>query len=324
MKSKPILSYVRSFKLCDRDHFSILKGIAILAALVAWFLGKYCDFQYTEIITESAAALFVLCSGFGVSESHSKKRGLFHYWENKVVKIWLPSLIAMVILSLIQGDFIISWLPEYPVALKGNLMYIIFGEYLAFWCIFKFIPNRTARILSMFGCSLVAFIFLPEDFSAKAQLFCFPIGVLFSQMGWKRKIGAYSWKGKTILLLGCLTVGVGAWFAANQLTMPYADTLVWAVCYMAAAAALCFLVWMLKAIPVFGIFVPVGMASYMIFLLHDDIFKLLKEGSDWRTLALIVVILFAAAGILTWLRDLLVIWNKSMRRQGKTHLKGSM
>lgn len=324
MKSNSIFSYVSKFELCDRNHFFILKGIAILTALIAWFSGAYLGFPYAQIIIKSVAALFVLCSGFGVSESYSKKRGLFHYWENKIIKVWLPSMVLLIALALIEGKHFISWIPKYPLALKGNLMYVIFGEYLVFWCVFKFIPNKTAQILSLFGCSVIAFIFLPETISIKAHVFCFPVGVLFSQMGWKRKIRVYAWKGKVLLLLSCFAVGAAAWFAANWVTIPYLNTLIWSVFFMAAAASLCFLVWILKKIPVFGIFVPAGMASYMLFLLYDSVFRLVKNNDNWRSLILVVVVLFAAAGLLTWLRDLLVIWNKNMRRRGKTQLKGSM
>ena len=324
MKSKPIFSYVRNFEFGDRDHFWVVKGIAILAALIAWFCGTFLEIRNMSLITKSVMAVFVMCSGFGVSESYLKKRGLFHYWENKIIKVWIPSLIVLVILSLIRGRIFFSWISKYPVALKGSVMYVIFGGYIVFWAAFKFIPNRIARICTLFGAALVAFVFLPEDFSAKAQVFSFPIGVLVSQMGWKRKIRAYTGKGKALLLLSCLAIGVIAWFVARQLTVPYLDTLLWSVYYMAAAASLIVLVWLLKTLPGLGIFAPVGVAAYMLYLLYDSVFDLLKSDSDWRVFVLVVVILFVAAGVLTWLRELLIRWNKNLRRKGKTQLKGSM
>ena len=66
------------------------------------------------------------------------------------------------------------------------------------------------------------------------------------------------------------------------------------------------------------------MCSYMLYLLYDSVFDLLKVGSDWRMFILVVAILFAAAGALTWARDMLVIWNKNLRKKGKAHLKGRM
>ena len=64
MKSKPIYSYVRKFEFGDRDHFSVAKGVAILAALIAWFCGTYLSVPNMPLITKSATALFILCSAF--------------------------------------------------------------------------------------------------------------------------------------------------------------------------------------------------------------------------------------------------------------------
>ena len=324
MKSKPIYSYVRKFEFGDRDHFSVAKGIAILAALIAWFCGTYLSVPNMPLVTKSATALFILCSAFGLSESYLKKRGLFHYWENKVVKVWLPSLIVLILVSLIKGQHALSWIQTYYVALKGNLMYVIFAGYIVFWAAFKFIPNRIARILTLFGASLIAFVFVPESFSAKAQIFCLPVGVLISQMGWKRKIRTFGAKGKILLLISCLVVAAVGWFAMKWVTVPYLSTLVSSVFYMAAAAAVLVFVWLLQKLPGLGIFGPVGTASYMLYLLYDSVFELLKPGSNWRVFVLVVVILFVAAGVLTWLRELLIRWNKNLRRKGKTQLKGSM
>ena len=324
MKTKPVFYYVRKYEFCDRDHFWIVKGIAVLAALIAWFCEAYLDVSNMQPIQWSAAAVFVLCSGFGVSESYLKKRGLFHYWENKIVKVWLPSMVTLMGISLIRGRLLISWLPVYPVALKGDIMYVIFGGYIAFWAAFKFIPNRTVRIITLFGAAAVAFVFVPESFSAKELLFCFPSGVLASQMVWKRRIRTFKGKGKGVLLLSSIAVGAAIWFAANQIKLPYLDTLLWSAVYMAAAVALLVLVWILQPVPVMGVFAPIGMAAYMLYLLHDSVFELLKKDSDWRVFILVIVILFVAAGVLTWLRELLIRWNKNLRRKGKTQLKGSM
>lgn len=324
MKSKPIYSYIRKFEFGDRDHFAVAKGIAILAALIAWFCGTYLRVPNMSQITQSATALFVLCSAFGLSESYLKKRGLFHYWENKVVKVWFPSLIVLILVSLIKGQHALYWIQDYYVALKGNLMYVVFAGYIVFWVAFKFIPNRIARILTLFGASVIALIFVPESFSAKAHIFCLPVGVLISQMGWKRKIRIFGAKGKTLLFVSCLAMAAAGWFAMKWVTAPYLSTLVSGAFYMAAAAAVLVFVWLLQKLPGLGIFGPVGTASYMLYLLYDSVFELLKPNADWRVFVLVVVILFAAAGVLTWLRELLVRWNKNLRRKGKTQLKGSM
>lgn len=325
MKSKqPIFYYAKKYEFGDRDHFWVTKGIAILVALIAWFCGSYLGVRNMPLITRSATALFVLCSGFGVSESYLRKRGLFHYWENKIVKVWLPSLIVLIALSLIRGEHMLKWIQKYYVALKGNFMYVIFGGYIVFWVAFKFIHNRTARILMLFGAAIVAFVFIPEEFSAKAYLFCFPVGVLASQMVWKRKIRDYKGGGKFLLLISFAAVAAAAWYATTLVTIPYLSTLVKSVFYMAAAITILVLTWILQPVPVMGIFAPVGVASYMLYMLYDSVFELWKPESGWRIFVLVVVILLVGAGLLTWLRELMIRWNKNLRRKGKTQLKGSM
>lgn len=325
MKTKSVFSYVKSFEFCDKDHFLIIKGIAILAALVAWLLMRYLSIPGLGPIYYSAMALFIMCSGFGVTESYMKKRGLFHFWENKAIKIWAPSLVVLIVVAVIKGGIPIAWVPEYPLALKGDMLYLLFAEYIVFWFVFRFIPLRPVRILVMFACSAIAYIFVPEELTnVKSQFFCFPVGVMFAQLGWKRKIRLFGWKGKLLLTLGCLAAGAGTWALANYVTIPYLDTLTGGLFFMAAAVCLCVVVWAAQKLPVFGIFVPFGMISYMLYLLYNDVFLLYKPGADWRVFILVVVILFVAAGVLTWLRELLVIWNKNLRRRGKTQLKGSM
>lgn len=324
MKSKPIFSYVRKFEFGDRDHFLVAKGIAVLAALIAWFCSVRFNVPDMQIIIHSAVSLFVMCSGFGISESYLKKRGLFHYWENRIIKMWLPSLIVLVVMSLIKGDHLLYWVQQYCVALKGDPMYVIFAGYIVFWAVFKFIPNRTARILALFGASVLAFVFVPETLQIKAHLFCLPVSVLISQMGWKRKIRVLSGKGKFLLLISSLAVAAAAWFAADFVTLPYLSPLVKGIFYMAAAASLLVLVWLVKAVPGLGVFGLVGACAYMLYMLYDEVYLLLRPDSDWRVFTLVVVILFAAAGLLTWLRELLVNWNKNLRRKGKTQLKGRM
>ena len=328
MKRKIEFQYVRSFEFCDKNHFWIVKGITILVALIAWFCREYFGTPNMEYVIGTATAVFVLCSGFGVSESYLRKRGLFHYWENKIVKVWLPSLIVLVVLSLIRGEHMLKWVTEYYVALKGNFMYVIFGGYIVFWVAFKFVQNRTARLLMLFGAAIVAFVFIPEEFSGvfsdKAQLLCFPVGVLVSQKVWKRKIRNYKGGGKFLLLITFAAMTAAGWYATTLVTIPYLSTLVKSVFYMAAAITILVLTWILRPVPVMGAFVPVGMASYMLYMLYDSVFELWKPNAGWRVFTLVVAILLVCAGVLTWLRELLIRWNKNLRRKGKTHLKGSM
>lgn len=316
--------YVQEFELCDRDHFKIVKGISILAAVVAFLCAQQFGFQNLTPIQEAAAAVFLICSGYGLSESYMKKRGLFHYWENKIMKVWLPSVVVLVIFSLITKKNVISWISKSPVGLKGDFLYILFGEYLAFWLMFSFMEKRLPRVLCLFGFSALAYVFVPESVEMKALYFCFPVGVLFSQYGWRRPVKNFHWAAKLGLFAGCVAVAIGMWFLASWLTVPYATNLVWGICYIAIAAALCFGTYFLQVIPVLGVFAPVGMVSYAMYLLYEDVLAFLDEKSDWRMYIVVIAALIALAAVLTVIRELLVAWNKKMRRQKRARIKGAM
>ena len=80
----------------------------------------------------------------------------------------------------------------------------------------------------------------------------------------------------------------------------------------------------LQDIPVWGVFVPVGMASYGIYLSYDVIFRMFAGKSGPKMYAVLFVVIAVVAGAFTWLRILLIDWNYKMRRKNRTHLKGSM
>lgn len=324
MASKIEISYVKEYELCDRNHFYAVKGISILAALFAYVASIFYRIPNMKYITFAATMVFVLCSGYGLSESYSKKRGLVHYWENKMLKVWLPSLVILMVTSLIDKGMAIGWIAKTPLALKGNILYVIFGGYAAFWLMFQLSDKRAVRLIGLLVISLAALFLMPENLAIRELVLGMPLGVAFSQLGWKYKVRKFKWLGKTILLLTGAAAAVGAWFLAGMVNIPYVTTAIWSVFYMAVAATLIFAVWIFRAVPVFGIFVPFGMASYGFYLLYDSVFPLLEGRLNWKSLVVVSVVLCLAAAVLTVLRELLVAWNKNLRRKGKTHLKGSM
>lgn len=324
MASKMKINYVDQYEFCDRDHFRIVKGISILAAVIAFLCAQQFGFSMLTPIQEAASAAFLICSGYGLSESRMKKGGLFHFWENKIVKIWIPSVVVLLVFSLMNNKSAISWIAKSPLGLKDEFLYILFAEYLAFWIAFRFIEKKLLRVLCLFGISVAAYAFVPESIEMKALYFSFPIGVLFSQYGWKRSVKKFHWAAKLGLFAACVVVAVGTWFLASWLTVPYVTSVVWGICYIAIAAALCFGTYFAQVVPVFGVFVPVGMISYALYLLHDKVFGFLNEDSDWRMYLVVIGALIALSAVLTWLRELLVTWNKKMRRRKRTHIKGAM
>lgn len=324
MSSKIEINYIKQYRLCDKDHFAVVKGISILAALAAYIFGTYWDIPHMYHIRKIAAVVFALCSGYGLSESFRRKGGLIHYWENRMLKTWLPSLVVMVAFSLFLKGSPFAWVTQSPLGLKGSFVQVIFGAYIAFWVVFQFAEKTSSRMVGLFAIAGIAFCVISEDMGIKVILPAFPLGVLFSQLGLKYKVREFAWKGKVVLMLICSAAGIGSWLLASRIAMPYVSTALWSICYAAVAAVLIFGTYYAQKLPIFGVFVPFGMASYALYLLYDYVFYLIVRQTSWRMIGIAFAALCVAAAILTVLRELLVAWNQKLRRKKSPHLKGAM
>lgn len=315
--------YISDFRLCDWDHFLIVKGIAILMVLVVEFFEHFYNVTELTFLGELASAVFLICSGYGLSESHRAKNGLHHYWENKVIKLWIPSLVVLVVLSFVQGGNGVSWIGKYPTALYGWFMYILFGEYAAFWLLFRLAETRETRVIGLFAVSLAAMFFL-QDAQMIRLVFCFPVGVCFSQYRLKYAIREFGRGKKLIVSVALAAVALPCWLFASRIGVPLVQYAVQQLAYITTALALILVTYFIRGIKIWGIFAPFGMISYALYLLDAAVFNILGTSTQWRYMVISVAILLVAAAAYSWLVNAFVGWNKYMRRKKQTHLKGSM
>lgn len=312
----------KEYALFDKDHFRIVKGMGVIAVLVAYICRALLGFAWLPVVEGAAGAVFLFCSGFGVSESYIGKRGMPHYWENKVMKVWIPSVAVMALFSMIEGKGLVYWVTESLLGLKGDVLYLIFGAYAAFWLMFKLLDNRTARIVGLFLSAAVAFVFI-EDKLLDCLLLAFPVGVLFSQYGLKYKIRKMDWKGRLLLVVLLAIPTAAAWAGAMKLSqVPYLGNFLWSLAFVLSAVVLLLLVYYGKELQVFGIFAPVGTVSYAVYLCYRDIFSMFMKGNSLKALAIVLAFVALAASLLTWLRYIMITWNKKIRRRRRTHIKG--
>lgn len=324
MASKIDTFYVKDYGLCDKDHMNVVKGISILAALTALIANTYYQVANMKYIINTAMAVFAFCSGYGVSESCNRKRGLVHYWENKMIKIWLPSLVVLVVNSLVERGNALSWIANSPLGLSGKMLYLIFGGYAAFWIMFHMSEKRSARLIGIFVIAAAALFLIPQRWSIRYAVLAIPAGVSVSQLGLKYKIRTFKWSSKLLSVLVCAIVAAGAGIAAFIIQVNYISAALWNVAYLAVTLLLLLLTWIGSNIPVLGIFAPFGIASYGFYLMYESILGLLNGDFTGKKMFIVLVLLCVTAGVFTVLRELLIVWNRNMRRRGKTHLKGSM
>ena len=302
------------YTLCDHRHFQIIKGISIFIIVLVHLCNRYLNFPYLSPVAGAAVAVFLLCSGYGLSESFEKK-GLEGFWANKIIKVWLPSFLSISIFSLIAWNGLSVWAFQHPFFLYGWYLQVLFGEYIVFWLAFRFLKNKNIRMVTMFAVSVVAFILIRSQLYAE-QLFCFPIGVAFSQMHLKEKMGRWKAKQKIVVLLGC-AIAAGVFFLLRKLFTQYClVNSIWAGCKMSIAFLICLVPYYCQKLRVLDIMVPLGTISYMLYLLNNDILRLLENGTSWYVVAGVLALLIVAAYVFKWLCDFLArVYAKTVNRQ---------
>ena len=316
------IEYVTKFDLCDRAHFDIIKGISVTLWLASLICVNYLDMAWTKPFGNISLALCLLCSGYGVSQSFIRKGGLVHYWENKMIKIWLPSVVTVILFSyIIYGDAVV-WIEKNPLAFAGKQLYIFFAEYLIFWAIYTYISSEYGGLICLFATSAIAFAVV-QDKAYAPYFFCFPVGVLFSQLSLRSKARSLT-VPKRLLLCGTLLVLAVAGIFLQRFCTGYIANAIGAVLYTSAAALIIFGSYYLKIIPIFGIFVPAGNIAYCLYLIAPYMLYLLRNWMTGYKILAVVFVIAVIAAVLSWLRELLIMYNRKLRQSKNTRLKGMM
>ena len=89
----------KSVKLFDKNHFLILKAIAILA-IVFGHVGNFSGKTWFTPLGGFGVAIFLFCSGYGLSVS-AKNGGVDRYWTKKFINVYVPFFIIEVIAALV-------------------------------------------------------------------------------------------------------------------------------------------------------------------------------------------------------------------------------
>lgn len=323
MKQKIEIQYIDTFSLCSADHFKIIKGIAILMVLVGVVCNKFFSLPELYCLTGVGSAIFLFCSGYGLSESYSFKGGLIHFWENKVIGVWIPSLVQLLLCSMIfRGDFL-RWTRTAPLGLSGWFLYILMGCYAAFWAAFTLFSAKKTRLTILLILAASAACILEESLHAELML-AFPLGVMYSQLNLREKTKKLKVPGKLLVTVVCAGLSLGGWYVSGLVQQPMLVTVCLMISKTATAMLVVFGTYFLRSLPVFGVFAPFGIISYGLYLFHGDILTLVEQTDFWKSLGISMAILLAVAGVFSWLRSWFIRFNKKCRRRRKTHLKGAM
>ncbi len=210
-----------SFAFLDMNHTLYAKGVAILIILIG-HLGNYSGVTWFTPLGGIGVAIFLFCSGYGLTLSY-KKNGLSRYWWKKLVGVYLPFFMVEALASLILQrpflDTLLSFIFIKRLSPYGWYMQYLFACYLLFWLGTKFIKHQKLRF-SFFGAVAIASFFLFENLQGEQALSFFG-GVLVGSALDLSKARAHLAGRKRFLLLisAALLCGGIALLAIKQ--MPF-------------------------------------------------------------------------------------------------------
>ena len=304
------------YELFDKTHFGIVKGIGIFIVVLVHLTNRYLNFPYLSPIAGAAVSIFLLCSGYGLSESF-KYKGLKNYWSNKLVKIWLPSFIQICLFAVIGMIGVKAWLMDYPLFLYGWYLQVLFFDYALFWLVYRFIKNQKMCLIFIFVISIITFLLLKSQIHAE-QLLCFPIGVAVSQLNLKSKIENMStFKFVTVIaILGVIVVG--AFLCRNVFEHYILFNFVWLLFKMFSAILVVLGTYVLRKVIIMKLFVSIGSISYSLYLLNNYTLSIL-DGKEIGliNLSLALVLTVVSAVVYTKVCDLIFNQYIKLKSKGK-------
>lgn len=88
----PISCHNEKVELLDRNHTSILKGIAIMAVIFG-HIGQYAGINGIEFPGGVGVSIFILFSGYGLAKSAKRNPIKLDFWKKRIVKLLIPYVI---------------------------------------------------------------------------------------------------------------------------------------------------------------------------------------------------------------------------------------
>lgn len=249
----------------------------------------------------TGVAMFLLLSGYGLSESFAKK-GLTHYWRNKIIRVALPYFIVWNIYNLTHerctpadANF---WLNV--LCLRTSFWYISyqFYCYAAFWLTFRFLQKPKARIIALVLFSCLSFTIL-TSIEAEQSL-SFLCGVWLSQYGQKLRLSECFERNALRLLVvfavwGIVALGVKQMPAVRAYEGAWIYDLVQLNIKLPFALACLFLLYRFANLFRFRLLAFAGVISYELYLVHFPFYGMVGSSLP------IAVSLFIGSFVVAWL-----------------------
>lgn len=258
----------QSVNLCDRNHFLLLKAIAILSVIIG-HIGNFTGKTWFTPLGGFGVAIFLFCSGYGLTISAKNGGGVKNYWFKKIINVYLPFFIIECITSFIFKRSFLAFILDITFIKMshpyGWYMQYLFVCYLIFYLIFVLIKNEKFQNIVFIILGLVSFFIFPN--LQAEQALSFVLGIIAA-----RYIDANTINKNKLILIGSCLIVLGIIFLAIK-QIPY--------CRMANHYVITFLNLSLKLSLAMGVILisfiigkyikfllPIGKISYELYLVH--------------------------------------------------------
>jgi len=163
------------------EYTSFLRGLAIILIILSHSVGHTGVRIFTPL-GGIGVALFLLLSGYGLTESYKKNR-LSGFWKKKLLRIWLPYFLFIILLVIIRNDYKYVLTVDFfldVLCLKTSFWFIGFlvWNYILFWIVFRFNILRKYHIIPFIIFAIYIFVFQKQTMAE--QSISFYLGVCLS------------------------------------------------------------------------------------------------------------------------------------------------
>lgn len=171
------------------ENTDFLRGLAILMIIVMHSCANMHDAKGFSSLGGIGVSLFLMLSAYGLSESY-KKKGLHGFFKKKMLRIWMPYALFLVVVTCIQGRLGFFKSKSFYLdifCIKTSYWFISFlvYNYLLFWFAKK-INKQWLSCALFFIFSIVIFCF--DDRIRAEQVLSFPTGMILSSYKDKIKV----------------------------------------------------------------------------------------------------------------------------------------
>lgn len=276
----------------DRIFTDAFRGVAILMVILSHCADKLGTNVFTPL-GGTGVAIFLILSGFGLSESY-KKKGLNGFIAGKLIKIWLPFAIFILVVALLQENFDFKEILFSIFSVSPRQYWYVHHLlrcYFVFWIAYRFAYRYRWAILITF--SIYTFVGM-RPINAE-QCLSFPLGILLSEKrDWLDRLSR-----KEALRLGMLFAVLGvSCLVIKQLPVvrSYIDTYIYYAVEtgikLPLGLATMLILWILPVSWVTGrILIFCGTLSYELYLVHMQLLDLVKSSVSASMMILICLFL---------------------------------